>query len=349
MSFTYFLGANSKDGFASLYTSFPVLKGTKLHIIKGGPGCGKSSFMRRIGKEAERRGLRTECVLCSGDPDSLDGLYIEELNQAWVDGTAPHVTEPKVFGVDADYINLGQFVSCIDDETSRQKLSELSSSYKALYNSAYNYLNAAGSLREIVLPSFLSGEEYSILRKRISGIIKRSIKERVYSLPCVRECFLSANSCDGLIRLGASIKELCKQVVEIDNRFNCASRVIELAAEEASRLDLQVIVGRSPLCPEQAEAVLIPECSLAFIRGDWGFDKVRHIRIDSLIAADLQRGYRQEIKEAKQIEDEILCLAFEKLQQAKALHDKLEQEYRPYIDFEAVDRFFNEYISALFM
>ena len=105
----YFLGANSEDGFASLYGGFAAAGDDRLHIIKGGPGTGKSGFMKRIGAAAEKAGLDVEYVLCSGDPDSLDGVYIPELRQAWVDGTAPHVGEPRCFGADADYVNLGQF------------------------------------------------------------------------------------------------------------------------------------------------------------------------------------------------------------------------------------------------
>ena len=46
MDRTYFLAANSGRGFFSLYDGFPP-EGAFLHIIKGGPGTGKSGFMRR--------------------------------------------------------------------------------------------------------------------------------------------------------------------------------------------------------------------------------------------------------------------------------------------------------------
>ena len=52
MEQTYFLGANSKDGFYSLYGGFPADKNAFLHIIKGGPGTGKSGFMRALGDAA---------------------------------------------------------------------------------------------------------------------------------------------------------------------------------------------------------------------------------------------------------------------------------------------------------
>ena len=44
MEETYFLGANSRDGFASLYRHFAAAPGDQLHVVKGGPGTG-SYFM----------------------------------------------------------------------------------------------------------------------------------------------------------------------------------------------------------------------------------------------------------------------------------------------------------------
>ena len=75
---TFFLAANSGQGFTSLYDGFPG-EGQFLHIIKGGPGTGKSGFMRRIREAAQARGLDTVSILCSGDPDSLDGLLVPAL------------------------------------------------------------------------------------------------------------------------------------------------------------------------------------------------------------------------------------------------------------------------------
>ena len=109
MKTSYFLGANTACGFVSLYGDFCRGERDYLHIIKGGPGTGKSGLMRAIGREAERRGLDVEYVQCSGDPKSLDGVYLPLLSLGWCDGTAPHAAEPGIFGADSDYLNVGQF------------------------------------------------------------------------------------------------------------------------------------------------------------------------------------------------------------------------------------------------
>lgn len=90
-SIRYFLGANSQEGFYSLYDNITdPQRGEELKIIKAGPGGGKSGFMRRIGEAMEQAGTQVEYIHCSGDPDSLDGIRLPRLGIAYIDGTAPH-------------------------------------------------------------------------------------------------------------------------------------------------------------------------------------------------------------------------------------------------------------------
>ena len=87
----FYLGANSPGGFYSLYDELlRPEEARSIYILKGGPGCGKSSLMRRVGAAMEEHGLDVEYIVCSGDPDSLDAVVIPALATAIVDGTAPH-------------------------------------------------------------------------------------------------------------------------------------------------------------------------------------------------------------------------------------------------------------------
>ena len=67
----FFLGANSEEGFFSLYDQLLGGRLDDLMILKGGPGCGKSTFMRRVGAAMERAGERVVYINCSGDPQSF--------------------------------------------------------------------------------------------------------------------------------------------------------------------------------------------------------------------------------------------------------------------------------------
>lgn len=95
-AYRFFLGANSPDGFHSFYDQLIDLNTAKeVIIIKGGPGSGKSSFMKRAAAPLTDAGYLTEYISCSADPDSLDGIIFPELGLAFVDGTQPHAVVSK--------------------------------------------------------------------------------------------------------------------------------------------------------------------------------------------------------------------------------------------------------------
>ena len=240
MNQTYFLGANSKDGFASLYRYFPGGPGDFLHIIKGGPGTGKSSFMRCIGQAAHAHGLDVHYVLCSGDPASLDGVYLPGLHLAWMDGTAPHVAEPRFFGVDADYVNLGSFCCPSFSQEEQRAIRELNRQYKGLYQTAYAELKKTAPQVED------SGSRRFSLPKG-SG-------EAVW--PARR--FLHAISCEGELWLEDEVSALAAEQILVS-----PGELLSLS-QEAERQRLPAIRCPSPLDPMQLEALIFPWAGQAY-------------------------------------------------------------------------------------
>lgn len=246
MNQTCFLGANSRRGFVSLYGGYPGADAF-LHIIKGGPGTGKSSFMRRLGAEAEARGLAVQYVLCSGDPDSLDGVYIPALSVAWADGTAPHALEPCGFGVDADYVNLGRFCRTPLAEGDRKKVPELNRRYRALYDAAYRRLAAATAVET-------GGAEAAGPEEMLAGI---DTDAAYIEGPAQR--FLRAISCKGELRLLDEAEKLCGTVRRVPGSS------LTLLSRELERRRLPAIRCPLPLDASILEAVLLPWAGRAFV------------------------------------------------------------------------------------
>ena len=73
MQLEFFASSNSSEGFKSYYPEV-FARANRLYVIKGGPGTGKSSLMRRAAAAAEKKGFATEHYFCSSDPSSLDGV-----------------------------------------------------------------------------------------------------------------------------------------------------------------------------------------------------------------------------------------------------------------------------------
>lgn len=339
---TYFLGANSKQGFYSLYDQFPP-RAAMLHIIKGGPGTGKSGFMRRIGEAAEKRGLDVEYVLCSGDPDSLDGVYIPELNAAWVDGTAPHVGEPRCFAVDADYVNIGQFLTLPFSQEEKDYVNQISRRYKALYDKAYAYISAAAAVRAAAAPPVLSEKESAAAKKKITAAFDKLHSVASHERAKTVSRFLSAASCLGDYRLSEEISNLCKLIYILDGASAHVSSALEFAADEALRRGHDIVRCPSPVDPERLEALLIPGLSLAFTAfGD--YEDAQHIKI----GGTLDKDAKAELRAAAKLDAKLMELAYLKLRQAKALHDEMESVYKAHMDFPALTKFTDAEIKRIF-
>ena len=117
---TLFPGAMGPDGFVSCFDHLiddSILK-RKL-ILKGGPGVGKSTFMRRVHAALCANGEASTLYFCSGDPDSLDGVAVPHAGLLILDGTAPHVVDPQIPGARDSIINLGE---CLDEPAMRPRL-----------------------------------------------------------------------------------------------------------------------------------------------------------------------------------------------------------------------------------
>lgn len=86
-----FPGGNTSQGFYSFYNYILGPDPQRLFILKGGPGVGKSTFIRHVGETMLAKGYDVEFHYCASDNNSLDGVVIPKLQVGIIDGTAPHV------------------------------------------------------------------------------------------------------------------------------------------------------------------------------------------------------------------------------------------------------------------
>lgn len=87
----FFLGANTPQGFVSRFDQLAdASDGWRSFILKGGPGTGKSTLMKRVAKNVEEHCPLVEIIHCSSDVDSLDGVIAPAIKTSVADGTAPH-------------------------------------------------------------------------------------------------------------------------------------------------------------------------------------------------------------------------------------------------------------------
>ena len=118
----YFLSALTGAGYYALHRQFLRPPERYFCILKGGPGCGKSTFLTRGGDAGRAAGLAVVRLHCAGDPASLDGVYFPEKRSGFFDGTAPHTVDPALFGASGEYLDLGTFCRTEALDTARKRL-----------------------------------------------------------------------------------------------------------------------------------------------------------------------------------------------------------------------------------
>ena len=348
MNVNCFLGANSCAGFYSLYDGFCRGEGDFLHMIKAGPGGGKSGFMRRIARAAAERGYDTECVLCSGDPESLDAVYIPKLHIGFMDATAPHACEAANFAYKSNYVNLGRFCERIDDP----RIASVTEKYRAMYKTAYSYLAAAGNVERADIAGLISAETIEKVRKRAQSAAAHemgSVKRGGEGFS-EKRCFIRCISCMGELTPQDDITKLCKRIYLLDDRFGLAGTYIEQMRIEARLRGENTILCPSPLCPEKPDALLLPDRGLGFVSAaaveisrPW-----RHVRLDALAAKNAPQHMRSAQKRKGKLKAELTAEAVHWLRCAKENHDELERVYNPHVDFAALNAFADEVIAELF-
>lgn len=347
----YFLGGNTYRGFYSLYDSFVSLpEGNFLWILKGGPGCGKSSFMKMLGTAAEKAGLNVEYAVCSGDPASLDGVYIPELKTAYMDGTAPHIADANMAGVDSAYINLGTFYDYEAISEYRTEVKELYGECGANYKKAYSILAAAGELQSGWQNGFSSDSEKAAAVKRVSGIALREFGKRHRDKGQIKYRFLSALTCRGLSSFPDTAEALCERFYVFENRLRMGGAALQSLAQAAVESGHDVIICPNPLTPEVAEAVLVPSLSLGFLTADSALVRnpdSRHIRLDALAESDRIKKTRQELRRSEKMTEALINEGYGALAEAKRLHDQIESIFNPNVDFDGVNALAQEHIKSL--
>ncbi len=340
---TYFAAMNTGDGFKSFFSEiFGSLN--RLYIIKGGPGTGKSRFMKEVGSEAEKRGFTVEKYLCSSDPTSLDGIIIPALSIGIIDGTAPHTYEPFLSGAKDNIIDLGGFwdTKILQKEISVVK--EVSRRKARLYGGIYAYLKALQSIDSIIegtVREALDVNKLNMIAKKYAATLCKS--EGYEKKIKIR----SAISDSGIITLNCFAKSAKKRFALLDV---CGTGALFLSAllKETDKNGISCTVSYSPFSPTLPDAIYYPDSGIAFYIGSETDFEESSINTHRFISDGALRPYKPKIRALKRLKTEILSEMFIDFSSVKRLHSELERIYGKAMDFDAKERFTEKFILSLF-
>ena len=345
-----FLGANTPNGFVSFYQ--PFLDNKTAYIIKGGPGTGKSSLMKKIAAQAFRENDFVEYVYCSSDPDSLDGVYIESLSVAVCDGTAPHTLDPVYPGAEGGIINLGE---CWDEKalkSAKTDIKQLNMKIKCNFQRAYKYLSAAGNAYNDIKTISEKYIEKEKLEKYTKNFINGKIPKKREIEGKVHKRFLSSFSPKGYVTFKDTVYTMADYVYVLVDRFGTASSFLERISEAASERGYDLYCFYNPLCPEVISHILIPELNMAVVSSNklLTFDpqNASRIHFKRFINDDIFLS-KKKLQFAERIMHMCVDEALKSISHAKELHDDLEDIYISSMDYDKVNRMAAKLLTKIFI
>lgn len=333
----FFLGANSGDGFQNLFPQ--LIHDTSLRdlmILKGGPGVGKSTFMKQIGQAMEKTDTPVEYLWCSGDPDSLDGIYMPILGCAVADGTAPHVLEPIYPAAVQRYVDLGRFYDLMAAKEARDQIIGLTEANHRAYTRAYHSLKAARQVELDLETAARRTFDTHRAERRVRGIIARELRKKGEESGKTAYRFLGSITHKGNIWRFDSVDALCPRVYEFSDSYGLASGLFERLHDAATKNGWDTIACLCPEDPKRMEHLLIPGLGLAFVtsKADMKYEgrPCRRVRIDAMTHLENRARMRFEMRMITLLRKDGIAA----LREAKSFHDKLESAYNPYVDFDGV-------------
>lgn len=331
----YFASQNTAKGFISYFDKvFCEEKLKRLYIIKGGPGTGKSTAMKKAARHWEDQGFRVSRFLCSSDPESLDGVICEEKRVAIIDGTAPHCTDTRFPGCVSEIIDFGD---CWDKGILAQSTADIikaSTQKQDAYSKAYGYLRAMGEALRIASSSCEKCIDFKKLEEAAKRFYRKEMKKGTGF-----ELKLAANQSYNHTGLFTIIPH-CERLCIVSDKFNSAHFFLEKLFELAKQNEQKVLAGYSAAFPDRLSMLSAEGFGFVSleVKEPYSLNPYKIINMERFIKKDALQENKAQIRRAKKAAKLLEEEAAREFKRARYFHFCLEEIYKRAMDFEKLDK-----------
>ncbi len=346
----YYAGGNTARGFYSLFES--NLQGLeRLYILKGGPGTGKSTLIKTIGGEWADKGYDIEFVHCSSDNGSLDGVIIRELKAGIVDGTPPHIVEPKAPGAVEEYVNLGAAWNSRRLIRHKDDIVRLTARIDEAFRAAYSHFAKALQVHDEWENIYVGNMDVAKANEVSEQFIETWFAGKTGNKRAeVRHRFLGAATPKGPVDFIPNLTEDVKKRYFIKGRPGSGkSTMLKKLAQTAEQKGFDTEVYHCGFDPNSLDMVIVRELGFAIFDSTSPHEYYPDRESDEIvdmytraITPGTDEKYVWELKDIKERYSNEMRVATSWLAQAKSLHDELEKFYIEATDFDKVNELRDE-------
>lgn len=329
-------GSNTAEGFYGYFEDLQRMAKRTL-IIKGGPGVGKSTLMKKAGVHYEEKGMEVHYYHCSGDPDSVDAVYVPAKGYLMVDGTAPHRLDPVCPGAMDGILNLGV---CLNEGMLAEQKEEIAALFSGISHTfarAYRYLKAAEAMRQ---------DCAAVYRKAFLPPRRRNMENHLLSLVPDGEkggeqhAFLQAITWKGVVQCADWLE--ARQMVSLVLPFGMdGDELLQPILHLARQKELKRLCWHDPLDGKKLSHLQVGDTLFTTASPQGAVEILPEMEQDEIKQEASRLSFNRAVYD--------LCLhqAVDVLSQAKEAHDRLERYYIDAMDFGRLQAITKEVLEEL--
>lgn len=341
-----FPGAVTSQGFYSFYHYMIQQDANHIFVLKGGPGVGKSSFMKKIAKSMLDRGYDIEYHCCSSDNGSIDGVVIPKLKIGLLDGTAPHIVDPKNPGAVDEIINLGEYWNEEMLKKSREDIKFYSSKASSYFPHAYFALKEAKIALSEWKHYISAYQNWSKVNQLTLKIQREIFKITPKDNGKERHLFAWGHTPQGKTQFIDTLLNNTETLYILKGQPGTGkSTFLSGIAERAKTYGLDIEYYHNTLDPEQLDLIILPELQVALVIDSEPYPYTPNFSGKTMILdfeqninmSLLMQDCGEEVLECQNRVNEHIARALIHSSKAKAAHDLLETYYVPAMNFSGVE------------
>lgn len=342
----FFAEGNTARGSVHLFDS-SLQDLERIYILKGGPGSGKSTLIEQLSTHWLAKGYDAWLMHCARDDRSLDGVVFPQLKVGIVDGTRPHVIEPRMPGIVEQYIDL-----CCAWDRARLNCRKVDfirmfQLVEQRFEQAYAGFAEALRVHDEWEAIYISHMDFAAADELTEQTIARLLGDRKQTRTArVDRRFLGAATPRGAVDFVPNLTSKLEKRYFLKGRPGSGkSTLLKKLAAAAQRRGFDVEIYHCGFDPQSVDMVIVRELGFAV------FDSTKPHEYDPEKASDeiidmyeacihpgTDERYAEQIHDIATRYSQAMKRSIDLLSQGRKAHLALEEMYRDAINYRIVDQ-----------
>lgn len=342
-----FPGGNTCYGFYSFYDYIVPHNARKKIVLKGGPGVGKSTFMKALAEDLNQQNQKLEYHWCSADNESLDAVVFGDQEICILDGTDPHKVDPRYPGAVDEIINLGDYWYEEKIQVNKEHIIRLTNSKSLCFSRAYIRLKECKMALNELKSYYEECTDINAVHRNVLELAEFLLQNSQTSYIQPRHLFGAAITPNGIVTKVNSLIDKDFRICAIKGSPGIGSkRLFKYTQELIELTGVYAEFFHNPFDPEDIDIIVVPHSKTAVIDistliVDYekhlnGINYKRYLDFNNFIKTPIIKKYTNNIAKAESRFRSGLNEAIEFINQAKKYHDDLEAYYIPAMNFDSI-------------